>query len=71
LPSPSNTFFNPATGNFESKVVKPVTFTFESPKIPMGNPKHYDKRTLGHTRTFTNPDEPDVINVLETQSDWA
>lgn len=71
LPNPNNTFFNPATGNFESKVVKPVTFTFESPKIPMGNSKHYDKGTLGHTRTFTNPDEPDVLNVLETQSDWA
>lgn len=71
LPSPNNTFFNPATGNFESKIVKPVTFTFESPKIPMGNSKHYDERTLGHTRTFTNPEEPDVLNVLETQSDWA
>jgi len=31
----------------------PLTFTFESPKIPMGNGLHYSKNTLGHTRAFT------------------
>ena len=47
----------------------PVTFTFESSKIPMGNNLHYDKNTLGHTRAFTQGDE--VLSVLESQSDWA
>jgi hypothetical protein len=51
--------------------VKLGTFTFQSPRIPVGNAKHYSSNTLGHTRTFTNPEEPDVLNVLETQSDWA
>lgn len=69
--TPENIRLNPETGQYESKAVKPITFTFESPRIPVGNAKHYDSRTLGHTRTFTNPEEPDVLNVLETQSDWA
>ena len=69
--SPDNIVFNPATGQFESKAVKLGTFTFESPRIPMGSAKHYQRSTLGHTRTFTNPDESNVLNVLETQSDWA
>lgn len=69
--NPNNMHFNPATGQFEAQIVKPTTFTFESPRIPVGNAKHYSSTTLGHTRTFTNPDEPQVLNVLETQSDWA
>lgn len=71
LASPSNITFNPQTGQFESNAVKLGTFTFESPRIPVGSAKHYNKNTLGHTRTFTNPQEPKVLNVLETQSDWA
>jgi hypothetical protein len=39
-------------------VVKPNTFLFESSRIPIGNAKHYNSNTLGHTRTFTNPEEP-------------
>ena len=69
--SPENIVFNPQTGQYESKAVKLGTFTFQSPRIPVGNAKHYNSNTLGHTRTFTNPEEPDVLNVLETQSDWA
>ena len=69
--SPENVVFNPQTGQYESKAVKLGTFTFQSPRIPAGNAKHYSSNTLGHTRTFTNPEEPDVLNVLETQSDWA
>ena len=71
LTNPSNITFNPQTGQFESNAVKLGTFTFESPRIPVGNAKHYNKNTLGHTRTFINPQEPKVLNVLETQSDWA
>ncbi len=69
--SPENLVFNPQTGQYESRAVKLGTFTFQSPRIPIGNAKHYNSNTLGHTRTFTNPEEPDVLNVLETQSDWA
>lgn len=69
--SPDNIHFNPSTGNYESDAVKLNTFTFESPRIPVGNNKHYNKNTLGHTRTFTDPNNPYTLNILETQSDWA
>ena len=69
--SPENTIFNPQTGQYESRAVQLGTFTFQSPRIPIGNAKHYNSNTLGHTRTFTNPEEPEILNVLETQSDWA
>lgn len=69
--SPENIVFNPQTGQYESRAVQLGTFTFQSPRIPVGNAKHYNSNTLGHTRTFTSPEEPDVLNVLETQSDWA
>ena len=51
--------------------VKTQTFTFESPRISIGNGKHYDTNTLGHSRTYTTSDEPDVLHVMESQSDWA
>lgn len=51
--------------------VKTQTFTFESPRVPGGNGRHYDKTTLGHSRTYTTPDEPEVLHVMESQSDWA
>lgn len=69
--TPENTRFNPETGQFESSAVKPITFTFESSRIPVGNAKHYESTTLGHTRSYINPEEPHTMNVLETQSDWA
>ena len=69
--SPENMTFNPVTGKFESSKVSLDTYTFESPKIPMGNATHYDTTTLGHSRTFTTPEEPSILHVLETQSDWA
>ena len=47
----------------------PVTFTFESSRIPIGNGLHYNKNTLGHTRAFTQNDG--VLSVMESQSDWA
>ena len=51
--------------------IKINTFTFESPKIPIGNNKHYNPTTLGHSRTYTTPDEPNILHVMESQSDWA
>lgn len=51
--------------------VRTNTFTFESPKIPLGSDKHYDSTSLGHSRTYTTPNEPDVLHVMESQSDWA
>ena len=47
------------------------TFTFESPRITVGNNKHYDSTTLGHSRTYTTPDEPNILHVMESQSDWG
>lgn len=47
------------------------TFTFESPRLPYGSNKHYDLTTLGHSRTFTTQNEPDILHILESQSDWA
>ena len=49
---------------------KPETFTFSSRGIS-GSNKHYDSNTLGHSRTYTTTDEPDVLHVMESQSDWA
>lgn len=47
------------------------TYTFSSLRIPTGSGKHYDPNTLGHSRTYTTLDEPDVLHVMESQSDWA
>ena len=47
------------------------TFTFSSSRIPNGSAKHYDANTLGHSRTYTTAKEPDVLHVMESQSDWA
>lgn len=47
------------------------TFTFSSPRIPNGNSKNYQSNTLGHSRTFTRSDEPDITYVMESQSDWS
>ena len=46
------------------------TFTFESPGLK-GNAAHYDPTTLGHSRTYTTLEEPNVLHVMESQSDWA
>ena len=51
--------------------IRTNTFTFESPRIPIGNSKHYNATTLGHSRTYTLPGEPNVLHVMESQSDWA
>lgn len=52
----------------------PVTFnqfTFESPRITKGDNKHYTGSPLGHSRTYTTQNEPDVLHVMESQSDFA
>lgn len=51
--------------------LEPETFTFSSSRIPNGSSKHYDANTLGHSRTYTTAKEPDVLHVMESQSDWA
>lgn len=71
--------YNEITGDFEQVApftpFKPNyqlnTFTFESPRLPLGNSKHYDASTLGHSRTFTTLEEPKVLHVMESQSDWG
>lgn len=47
------------------------TYTFSSPRIPYGNNRHYAPNTLGHSRTFISNEEPDVMHVMESQSDWG
>lgn len=56
---------------YEKKKISPETFTFSSSRIHSGSAKHYDPNTLGHSRTYTTTDEPDVLHVMESQSDWA
>ena len=51
--------------------IKFNTFTFSSNKIPNGSSKHYSENTLGHSRTYVLPSEPDILHVMESQSDWA
>jgi hypothetical protein len=51
--------------------IKINTFTFESPRIPIGSSKHYDPTSLGHSRTYTTPEEPKILHVMESQSDWG
>lgn len=47
------------------------TFTFESPLIPLGSDSHYNLNTLGHSRTFIDPNDERIVYFLESQSDWA
>lgn len=49
----------------------PETFVFESSKIPIGNATHYNNNTLGHSRTYTTTTEPNILHVMESQSDWG
>lgn len=53
------------------KPPKLSTFTFESPRIPYGNNKHYSGQPIGHSRTYTTSEESNILHVLESQSDWA
>ena len=48
----------------------PYTYTFESSGLS-GNTKHYTGNPLGHSRTFTAQNEPDILYIMESQSDWA
>lgn len=50
---------------------KVQTFTFESDQIPTGHAKHYDPSSLGHVRLFTSNDAPQILYILENQSDWG
>ena len=50
---------------------KVQTFTFESDQIPTGHAKHYGPSSLGHVRLFTSNDAPQILYVLENQSDWG
>ena len=50
--------------------VKTNTFTFESSGIA-GNNTHYSGQPIGHSRTYTTKEEPNVLHVMESQSDWA
>ena len=62
---------NSVIASLQKDKVTKNTFTFESSRLPLGNGKHYDASTLGHSRTYTTPEEPKVLHVLESQSDWG
>ena len=47
------------------------TFTFESPRIPVGNNTHYNPSTLGHSRAYFTQENPNILHIMESQSDWA
>jgi len=63
--------WNDLQKKYRSFVPGSETYTFSSPRIPSGSAKHYGPNTLGHSRTYTTADEPDVLHVMESQSDWA
>ena len=46
------------------------TFTFETPGIT-GYPLHYSGKPVGHSRTYTTVTEPEILHVMESQSDYA
>lgn len=48
---------------------KTITFSNEE-KFGRGSSDHFNENTLGHSRVFVSPDEPDVFHVLESQSDF-
>jgi len=48
---------------------KTITFSNEE-KFGRGSSDHFDENTLGHSRVFVSPEEPDVFHVLESQSDF-
>lgn len=56
---------------FDQDTIQLDTYTFSSPRIPHGNNRHYSQNTLGHSRTYTSKEEPDVMHVMESQSDWG
>lgn len=48
-----------------------TTYLFEADRIPSGDDLHFTETTLGHSRVFHTPKEPDVLYILESQSDAA
>lgn len=52
------------------EIPKTNVFTFESPGIK-GNTTHFKGNPVGHSRTFTTASEPEILHVMESQSDWA
>lgn len=81
-PGSRSKHFEDAAGNYISykdiiaeynkeNEVNTNTYTFSSSRIPTGSAKHYDANTLGHSRTYTTAKEPDILYVMESQSDWA
>lgn len=55
--------------NHNKQMNKTITFSNEE-KFGRGSSDHFDENTLGHSRVFVSPDEPDVFHVLESQSDF-
>lgn len=39
-------------------------------KFGRGSSDHFDENTLGHARTLVSKEEPDIMHILESQSDY-
>jgi hypothetical protein len=46
-----------------------ITYSNQS-KFGKGSADHFDESTLGHARTLVSKEEPDVMHILEQQSDY-
>jgi hypothetical protein len=46
-----------------------ITYS-NSSKFGRGSADHFDENTLGHSRTLVSKEEPDVMHILEQQSDY-
>jgi hypothetical protein len=54
-----------------SKEINTKTYVFSSDDIPKGHSQHYDNNVLMHSRTFTDPKDPNILYIMENQSDWS
>jgi hypothetical protein len=56
---------------YEDVPLEQVSITYNNPsQFGAGNATHFDDTTLGHARTLVSKDEPDVMHILEQQSDY-
>ena len=46
-----------------------ITYS-NSSKFGRGSAEHFDENTLGHARTLVSREEPDIMHILEEQSDY-
>jgi hypothetical protein len=56
---------------YEDIPLEQVSITYKNPsQFGAGDARHFDDTTLGHARTLVSKEEPDVMHILEQQSDY-